>query len=172
MKHHIGPAVAACLLVSLLFSFSGLPATEASMEGARRVFILHSYEKGHVCGQPQHDGLVAALGKAGFPEEENLKIRTYFMDTKRKHNTPELIGQQALLARERIGSFRPHVLVTLDDNAFRTVALNLVDTPIPVVFSGMNGQPEEYNEMRRFMNSRYHPGHNVTGVYEKLHIAR
>jgi hypothetical protein len=26
-----------------------------------RVFILHSYEHNHVCGQPQHDGMVAIL---------------------------------------------------------------------------------------------------------------
>ena len=93
------------------------------------------------------------------------------MDTKRKNNTPELIEEQARLALEKIHSFRPHVLVTLDDNAFRTVALKLVDSSTPIIFSGMNGQPEDYNKIKPFVSSRFRPGHNITGVYEKLHIA-
>ena len=43
---------------------------------------------------------------------------------------------------------------------------------IAVVFSGMNGQPENYNEGRHFMESREKPGSNITGVYEKLHVSK
>jgi ABC-type uncharacterized transport system substrate-binding protein len=75
------------------------------------------------------------------------------------------------MALEKISKFKPDVLVALDDNAFRSVALKLVDSSIPIVFSGMNGQPETYNQQKPFMNSRANPGHNITGVYEKLHIA-
>ena len=136
-----------------------------------RIFILHSYEKGNVCGQPQHDGILAALQSAGFREELNLEVGTYYMDSKRRNNTPKLLSEQARLAMEKIQSFKPHVLVTLDDNAFRTVALNLVDSSIGIVFSGMNGQPEDYNRTASFLKTREHPGHNITGVYEKIHIA-
>ena len=136
-----------------------------------RVFILHSYEFNHVCGQPQHDGVVAALKNAGFIDNKNLEIQVYYMDTKRKNNTPELINKQAAIALEKIEAFRPDILVTLDDNAFKSVALKLVDTKISIVFSGMNGQPEIYNRQKQFMESRKNPGRNITGVYEKLHIA-
>jgi len=153
--------------------FAGFICTSivpASASSLHRIFILHSYEQNHVCGQPQHDGVVAALREAGFKAEENLEIKTYYMDTKRENNTPELIDKQASIALDQIRSFRPNVLVTLDDNAFRTVALRLVDSDIAIVFSGMNGQPDDYNLKRPFMNSRKNPGHNITGVYEKLHI--
>jgi len=170
MKHKFGPVLESCfLLIFLLFS-SDIFVVKASSDLTRRIFILHSYEANHVCGQPQHDGVIATLKKAGFKDKENLEIQAYFMDTKRKNNTPELIEEQACLALEKIRSFHPHVLVTLDDNAFRTVALTLANSQIPIVFSGMNGQPEDYNKTKPFMDSRTHPGHNITGVHEKLHI--
>jgi putative ABC transport system substrate-binding protein len=34
----------------------------------------------------------------------------------------------------------------------------------------MNGQPEDYQCSFGFMENREKHGHNVTGVYEKLHI--
>jgi ABC-type uncharacterized transport system substrate-binding protein len=36
----------------------------------------------------------------------------------------------------------------------------------------MNGQPEAYNNKRRFMNDRQSPGANITGVYEKLWVSK
>jgi hypothetical protein len=92
------------------------------------------------------------------------------MDTKRRNNTAELIREQGDRALEIIRRSPPDVLVVLDDNAFATVGLEMAGTDIPVVFSGMNGQPEAYHEKRPFLNSRGRPGHNVTGVYETLHI--
>jgi putative ABC transport system substrate-binding protein len=170
MKEKIGMRWQALIIIIFFFFGSGIYTVHASADLPHRVFILHSYEANHVCGQPQHDGIVTALKREGFKENKNLVLQVYFMDTKRKNNTPELIKEQARLALEKIRSFRPNVLVTLDDNAFSTVALNLVDSAIPIVFSGMNGQPEDYNKIKPFMDSRSLPGHNITGVYEKLHI--
>lgn len=138
---------------------------------SKKIFILHSYENKHICGQPQHDGVIASLAKEGFFVGQNVDLKSYYMDTKRKNNTPSLINKQADIALQQIKEFRPDVLVTLDDNAFRTVAMKFVDTPISVVFSGMNGQPEDYSKKKKFLQTRERPGHNVTGVYEKLHIA-
>lgn len=170
MKRRISLFFATGFLLACLLINSNNLIAETSSDLTHRVFILHSYEVNHVCGQPQHDGIIEALKKAGFREKENLEIRTFFMDTKRKNNTPELMEKQACLALKEIRTFKPHVLVVLDDNAFRTVALKLVDSQLPIIFSGMNGQPEDYNKMKLFMESRKHPGHNITGVYEKLHI--
>ncbi len=136
----------------------------------KRVFIVHSYEDGHVCGQPQHDGVIKGLKQAGYVEGQNLEVKAYYMDTKRKNNTPKLIAEQAAKAEDAIKQFKPDVLITLDDNAFRTVALPLAGTSQKIVFSGMNGQPEDYNRMKKFMQSRNAPGYNITGVYEKLHL--
>jgi ABC-type uncharacterized transport system substrate-binding protein len=169
MKRQTGRIFALCFSVVVLLFSTSIWTVKAESE-PHHVFILHSYEENHVCGQPQHDGVVAALEKAGFTENKNLEIQTYFMDTKRKNNTPELMEEQAQLALKKINDFRPQVLVTLDDNAFRTVALKLVDKPLSIVFCGMNGQPEDYNKKVPSMDSRSRPGHNITGVYEKLHL--
>lgn len=171
MKHKISAFLLFGLTLASLMAFVEASFAENASDLPHRIFILHSYEKDHVCGQPQHDGILAALKSAGFRERANLEIGTYYMDTKRKNNTPELISKQARLAMKKIQSFKPHVLVTLDDNAFRTVALNLVDSSIGIVFSGMNGQPEDYDRNNPFMETRQYPGRNITGVYEKLHIA-
>jgi len=156
------------LIILMFIFFIGKRA--ALSQPTPKVFILHSYEQNHVCGQPQHDGMVAMLKKSGFTKNRNFELQVHYMDTKRKNNTPELIIKQADIALQKIKRFKPDVLVTLDDNAFRWVALKLVDSDISIVFSGLNGQPEMYNREKPFMRSRENPGHNITGVYEKLHI--
>ncbi|MBN2712573.1 MAG: hypothetical protein JXR97_09110 [Planctomycetes bacterium] len=156
--------ISACLC--FLCSSSALPGEEKP--ALKRVFILHSYEAEHVCGKPQHDGVVKALEEEGFKDGEQIVIDAYHMDTKRKNNTPELINKEAEIAIKKIEAFKPDILVTLDDNAFRTVALKL-KSPIPTVFCGLNGQPEMYNKTYKFMDTREKPGGHITGVYEKLH---
>lgn len=146
-------------------------SVKAETGKVQKVFILHSYEKNHVCGQPQHDGVVAALEREGFVDGKNLILTSYYMDTKRKNNTMDLMEQQAKQAIQLIDEFQPHVLVTLDDNAFRTIALKLVGAPFGIVFCGLNCQPGDYNARTTFYTSSETPGYNITGVYEKLHIA-
>ncbi|MBN2232240.1 MAG: hypothetical protein JW781_05395 [Deltaproteobacteria bacterium] len=114
--------------------------------------------------------MIGALDAAGFHDGENLVIDQFFMDTKKTWNTPEQIAERGRQARERPQTFRPDLVVTIDDNATRTAMLPLAGGDIPVVFSGMNGQPEDYNREKKFMESREKPGGNVTGVYEKLHF--
>lgn len=147
-----------------------IPLSASGETAHKRLFIIHSYEQNHICGQPQHDGAIAALKEAGWREGENLDVGVYYMDTKRTNNTPALIQEQAEKAKKDIAAFQPDVVLTLDDNAFRTLALPEAGTKIPYVFSGMNGQPETYDAAKEFMVSRAHPGSNITGVYEKLYI--
>jgi ABC-type uncharacterized transport system substrate-binding protein len=155
------------ILASLVWLVPGPVLAE---QQAKRLFFLHSYESGHICGQPQHDGVLKALAEAGWVADANLIVQAYFMDTYRTNNTPELIKAQGEQALQAIRQFQPDLLVTIDDNAFRTVVPSLVDQPLAVVFTGMNAQPEDYNGSFKFMESREQPGHNVTGIYEKLHI--
>ncbi len=155
-----------CLVLITLFVDLGI----SRADDIKKLFILHSYEEGHVCGQPQHDGAVEALAKMGFTVGDNLLVETYFMDTKRTNNSKKLIQQQADIALEKITDFAPDVLITIDDNAFRTVALKLTNQPMAIVFSGMNAQPKAYNRVTRIIETWERPGHNITGVYEKLYF--
>jgi ABC-type uncharacterized transport system substrate-binding protein len=163
----------------LLFFFLSLalPLTSGAVASASanpaRVMIVHSYERDHICGAPQANGIVAALREAGWIEGENLQIQSYYMDTKKTHTTPEAIREQADRALQLVEAFAPEVVIVLDDNAIREVMLPLVDRQdLAVVFSGMNGQPESYNEKKTFMGSKQRPGSNVTGVYEKLWVSK
>jgi len=147
-----------------------LTLNTAAANDEKRIFILHSYDKNHVCGKPQSLGVQSALLKAGYGVDD-LLFESYAMDTKKTNTTAELIHQQAVIALDKIKKFKPDILVTLDDNAFRTVALELVDTDIQIVFSGMNNIPERYNQVVRWLDTLDKPGRNITGVYEKIHFS-
>ena len=132
-----------------------------------RVYIVHSYENDHVCGVPQGEGIERVLReKFGA----GILIKKHFMNTKTVNGTPAKMKQDAQQVRQDIDRFAPHIVFTIDDNAFREVGLKLVDRNIPVIFSGLNGQPETYNQKVQFLNDNGRPAKNVTGVYENLHF--
>lgn len=159
-----------CALIIML----GLTAAVCAQEqDIKRVFIVASYEDGHVCGGPQEEGVLQGLNKEGWFEGMNMIVERYYMDTKRVHTTPEAMRKQGAIAIDAIHDFMPDVIITIDDNAFREVGLAFAGRDdVAVVFAGMNGQPETYNTIKAFMETREMPGHNVTGVYEKLYMGR
>ena len=164
IKHYLSLA----LFVGLL-SIVSISSAWAAEQPVKKVMVIHSYGANHVCGKPQGDGVKQALADNGWVQGENLKLRSYYMDTKKVHVTPEAIREQARIARQKIDVFRPDVVVVLDDNAIREVMLPLVGRDdLSVVFSGMNGQPADYNKRAPFMQ----PSGNVTGVYEKLWVEK
>jgi putative ABC transport system substrate-binding protein len=159
-------------LVFAAFSSLVVPAL-AFAQVARRVYIVQSYEKGHVCGEPQAEGIIEALGAAGWMVGRNLTVRTYYMDTYRNNATPDAMLREGQSALAEIAEFKPDIVFVLDDAAVRFVMLPLLGrTDLSVVFSGMNGQPEMYDGLKKYMDSRAHPGGNATGVYEKLYAAQ
>lgn len=161
------PAVLTFLAL-LLMNATVTQASQATDEQIYKVFILHSYELDHVCGQPQSAGVIEALNNSGFSGQK-LSIEAYAMDTKRTNTTAESIAEQANIALEAINEFQPDVLVTLDDNAFYSVVNSLDNPKFPVVFSGLNNLPEADGQTH-WLNNRKQPGGNVTGVYEKIHF--
>jgi len=159
-------------LISICFAFFPI-TTIAAGEPVKQIYIAASYEKNHICGGPQEEGIIKGLNKMGWFEGMNLEIKRYYMDTKRKNTTPDAMKKEANIIFREIKEFKPEVLVVLDDNAFREVALALADSKdLAIVFSGMNGQPEGYNSQTRFMDNRERPGGNITGVYEKIYVVR
>ncbi len=155
-----------------LFFFLGLFPLLCSAADPYKIFIVHSYDADNVCGRPQECGILEGLAEQGFTVGNNLQVERFYMDTKRVFTTPSQIAARGRAALAAIKKRQPDVVVTLDDNAARMVMLPLVDSGVPVVFSGINNTPEWYNRRKQFMNSRKRPGHNVTGVYEKLHVAK
>ncbi len=157
------------LSIILILQGTGL-CTEG--QKPKKILIVSSYEPDQVTGKPQLDGIIHALDKEGFQDSRNLQVQHFFMDTLRTYTDSEQIEERGRLALEKIQEFVPDLVITIDDNAARTVMLPLAGSAIPVVFTGMNQQPEYYNQTKKFMATREEPGGNVTGVYEKLHIAK
>jgi hypothetical protein len=160
--------VVLCATILILASSTARAANEP-----KRVFIVQSYEKGHVCGEPQAEGELASLAKAGWVQGQNLTVATYYMDTYRTNTTPEAMHREGERALAEIEKFKPDIVFANDDSADAEVMMALIGRKdISVVVSGMNGQPEMYNERKHYLDSRAHPGSNVTGVYEKLYAAQ
>ncbi|ABA88307.1 ABC transporter, periplasmic substrate-binding protein [Syntrophotalea carbinolica DSM 2380] len=141
--------------------------SSAAKEEKFKIYIVQSYENDHVCGIPQEKGIRAVLekhfGKA-------VDIRSHYMNTKTLNSSPARMRADAARAIAKIQHFKPDLVYTLDDNAFREVGLKLVAKPYPVVFSGINKQPQEYNRSTRFLDPQGRPSRNITGVYEQLHL--
>lgn len=157
----IGISISLVLLTTPLFAMN------------KTVFIVASYEENHICGGPQEEGIIQGLNKEGWFEGKNLIVKRFYMDTKRKNSTLQAMKKVAGVIVEKIKSEKPDLIATIDDNAFREVGLQFVGVKnISIVFSGLNGLPENYNKKKHFMNSLKKPGDNVTGVYEKLYIVR
>ena len=116
-----------------------------------RIFIIHSYDPENFTSLPQDNGLIQGLTENGFVDNETVVIKRFFMDTKRTYIRPEQIEARGKEALAEIKAFKPDLVITVDDNAARTVMLPLVDSGIPVVFTGINSLPEAYNQRRRFM---------------------
>lgn len=145
----------------------------AQSQPAKRVYIVQSYEKGHVCGEPQAEGILDALAAGGWKVGTNLTVQSYYMDTYRTNAAPEAMKSEGQKALAEIAEFKPDIVFVLDDAAVRQVMLPLIGrTDLSVVFSGMNGQPEIYNDPKPYLDSRTRPGGNVTGVYEKLYASQ
>jgi len=164
--------LSAALFVSLgtLALLTSRPAF--SENPSKRVYIVQSYEVGHVCGEPQAEGELQSLAAGGWTVGRNLQVKTYYMDTYKVNTSPEAMHTQGQNALKEIGEFKPDLVFVNDDAAVAEVMMPLVGGDIPVVFSGMNGQPEMYNERKHFMESWAHPGGNITGLYEKLYAAQ
>lgn len=158
------------VFILVLWFSTFISCIASDSDNKKRIFILHSYEIDHVCGRPQSMGAQRAILESGYGIDD-VVFQSYAMDTKKNNHTPELIAEQAKISLQKIEQFKPDILVTLDDNAFSTVALKLVDSPIQIVFSGMNNIPERYNKHTKWLDDNQVPSHNITGVYEKIHFA-
>lgn len=90
----------------------------------------------------------------------DIEYRVYQMDTKRR-SSPEWKVAAGQTARDLIGTWRPDLVYTNDDNAQAHVAAHFVNQGIPFVFSGVNAHPRLYG----YVGSRTH-----TGVLEQEHF--
>ena len=141
-----------CFL-SVFVSFSGVIAAPQNDDGFRILHVM-SYHSSWKWNRDQFQGFKSAL------EGADVEYQVVELDTKR-NSKPSEIEKKVNAAKQLIQDWKPDLLYVNDDNAQKYFALHYVNTDIPIVFSGVNRDPSEYN----YLNAA-----NVTGVLEQEHI--
>lgn len=136
------------ILVSAGFS---LCVAKASDYQGKKILFINSYHEGYFWSDGETYGLRQALEGSGV----DLKI--ICMDT--KDNTSEKFKKQAALkVKKYIEEFKPDVVISADDNAFKYVIMPYYrDSDLPVVFCGINWDITVYGA----------PYGNTTGMIER-----
>ena len=149
----------------LIASGSVLAASElqpmASGGSEYRIFMVNSYDAEFFWSAQQSQGIKDALSGLNVVSQE------YFMDSKR-HPDEEWLIQQKEICLAEIAKFKPDLILTGDDNATRTIATHFLGRSLPVVFYGVNAEPEIYGLVAE--GCRQAPGGSVTGVLERHHF--
>jgi ABC-type uncharacterized transport system substrate-binding protein len=128
----------------------------------KKVLVVHSYHPSYDWVPKVNDGIKRGFQEEGYDVHSNLVLEYFYMDTKR--NTSESWKKEMRAAAlDRVNSWQPDLVITVDDNAAILVAKKLKDSDVPVVFSGVNGDPVTYG----LVDSLEKPGHNITGCVER-----
>lgn len=132
-----------------LFSFA--QEDNVSFSGAgKKVLYIDSYHSTYDWSMGVLQGVEESLKKSG------VKLETFYMDAK-NHPTETEKQAAALLAKQKIESFKPDIVITCDDDAVKYVLVqHFKNAQLPFVFCGVNWSADEYGL----------PFKNATGILE------
>jgi ABC-type uncharacterized transport system substrate-binding protein len=123
--------------------------TPSTMAG-KKVLFINSYHKGYDWSDRQQKGAEDVFSKTG------VELKTIYMDTK-NNPSEEFSLNAAVKIKGIIEEFKPDVVITGDDNAFKyIIAPYYRDAALPVVFCGLNWDASVYGA----------PYKNTTGMLE------
>jgi putative ABC transport system substrate-binding protein len=181
------------LVVALLFILVPFPwgnrsfaASSASPESAghlstqrmKKAVILFSYQKDWWGVRDENQGILAGLDLAGYKEGSDIEITRLYMNTKTVNKTAERMESAAVEMLDRIRQAQPDVLFIMDDDALQHVGAKLLDSDLPIVFAGINffvTDPDYgwLSQTKRgpLADSLDRPGHNITGVLERVSLS-
>lgn len=133
------------------------------------IIVIHSYKEEFWVTDLEIRGLRRAFGAESVP----VLIRQAYLDAKsqRWNRMPE--REKALLSAriaEDALALRPKLVMLFDDAALKYVGPFLRDRGAPVVFAGINGDPNDYGIFGRSVDitKRGASGNNMTGVLERI----
>ena len=159
-------------------AFAGKPPARQSLKVKKRVVLLFSYRQGWWAVEDENRGILEGLAALGFAEETNLEITRLYMNTKTVNKTERQMEAAAKDLLGRIEAVGPDVLLIMDDDALRHVGAKLLDTDLPIVFGGINllVTDADYGwstdrKRSALADSLEYPGHNITGVLERIAVA-
>ncbi len=128
----------------------------------KKLLYINSYHAGYSWSDDIEKGLLKALkikiGPDGSCDDTNSEVmlKIFRMDTKR-NGSEEFTTRAVLTAKKLIDEWQPDIIVISDDNAARYLVVPyLKDSPIPVVFCGINWSAADYD----------FPANHITGMVE------
>jgi putative ABC transport system substrate-binding protein len=143
----------------------------------KKVVVLFSYRQGWWAVKDENRGIFEGLSALGYNERTNLEVTRIYMNTKTVNKTAPQMEAAAAVLLKQINSIDPDVLLIMDDDALRHVGAKLLDTALPIVFGGINliVTDADYgwvssDRRAALADSLEHPGHNITGVLERIAI--
>ncbi|GDY25758.1 hypothetical protein AHAT_16480 [Agarivorans sp. Toyoura001] len=146
------------LLSIVMLSFLVATITITLVEGASRprILILHSYDTDYSWTRTVNQGI-----KRVKTAHLNVDIRYHYMNTKNQ-SSEAAKRRAAVVAHRVVDSYLPDVLIVIDDDAQRLVAVDYLDRPeLQIVFAGVNAELETYG---------YQNANNVTGILERKSV--
>ena len=154
--------------------------SQAHTSQVHRIAIISSYHPEFLWTAETHQGVIKALleknylnnqGEADqytrndYLKNDKIVMKKWWMDSKRKNTLPEIQREMTRIVNE-LERFDPDIILTGDDNATNYIGNYYVDSPTPLVFWGVNGNPMKYG----LLDSLVKPGRNITGVYQEGYI--
>ncbi len=176
-RNHIAADLMLAVVVAMCFAPVGWCGENAGA-GAKTAAALFSYHPGFWVVEDEDMGLLQGLDRFGYIEGQNIVIHRYYMDTKRANKTVEDQEAAADAILNQIQSINPDILFIYDDDALRHIGGKLLDTDLPIVFAGVNLLPtmpdyawKKDGSFTALADSLERPGHNITGVQERVHFS-
>jgi hypothetical protein len=167
----------ACLLVVLAGRLGVIHADDISDTNKRTAVIVFSYRQGWWAVEDENHGITDGLVTMGYYEGRNIDVVRMYMNTKTINKTADQMEDAAAILLQRIRSIQPDILFIMDDDALRHLGAKLLDDSLPVVFGGINLIPTDSDygwasATRRvpLADTLARPGHNLTGVLERIAI--
>jgi putative tryptophan/tyrosine transport system substrate-binding protein len=180
-RHQSVCAGFSAVLLVLLFLFQTTVARGQppgfSHQDRIKVVILFSYQQGSWVAENEDRGILEGLSNSGYTEDANLVITRLYMNTNTVNKGSRQKEAAAMDLVRRIEGIGPDILLIMDDDALRHVGAKLLDTPLPIAFGGINLPVTDVDygwgtdrQRTALADSMEYPGHNLTGVLERVAV--
>jgi len=127
-------------LIFLLFLYAcgNDKGEKNSSDRGSKILVIHSYHSDSRRVMEHNASISRILG------ENDTEFSFFYMDTQRNREE-DFIRDAALAARDRIEEYRPDVVITFDDNAFKYVIMPYYrDSDLNVIFAGLDWDVSVY----------------------------
>lgn len=156
-------ALFAFLLLADSTTFTPLEKT------TNEIIVVHSYKEEFWVTDLEIRGLLRAFGSESIP----IHTKQTFLDAKSQTWNRMTEQEKISLANNWAAAIlaqQPELVLIFDDAALKYIGPLLRNRQIPVVFAGINGNPNDYGVFNKNvdLSRRAASGNNITGVLERI----